>query len=84
VHLCGLTHVLHPEYPLPLHCAQRGEVQPDGSGAATLLVVADAVVVGPGLTVLVGVGWGEPPPVMPNHSMSRSPLTGMLWVTPVP
>jgi hypothetical protein len=53
-------------------------------GTAALVVVEEAVVVGPGATVLVVVGCGEPPPVMPNHSMSSAPLTGMLWVTPVP
>ena len=75
---------MHPENPLPLHCPQRGEAQPVGSGVGTLLVVDDAVLVGPGATVLLVVGMVEPPPVMPNHSMSRAPLTGMLWVTPVP
>jgi hypothetical protein len=46
------------------------------------------LLVGPGATtelLVVVTGFVEPPsPVMPNHSMSAAPLTGMLWVTPLP
>jgi hypothetical protein len=54
-----------------------------------VVVVTGALVeVVPGLLVVVGtvadvevvVGL----PVIPNHSMSLAPLTGMLWVTPLP
>jgi len=84
--LYGLAQDLHPVYPLPAHCAQRGDAQPEGSGEEAEVVV---VLVGPAevelvLGVLLGVGAGVVEPVMPNHSMSASPFVAMLWVTPLP
>lgn len=80
---------MHPDQPMPPHCPQRWEVQPEAVVVVVVLaedvfvLVEEVVLVLLVVALLVVVVVVEPP-VMPNHSISAAPLMGMSWVMPAP